>query len=306
VKNKILSILFLSLMWIESKCVSKLSADDMEYDPSDLSTFDPTGSIVREKDNEHRGNYLASADNTRATLSIRVKSGSSQKQTVELFSALNNLAFIKNDSVISAGTPVGPVTPFSLLKVIGRLASIVDTPANEIVDGANAAAVQTYNNAIFNDNNGNLLYTLGSFMDLGHWGLAYPNVPMSSATDGVFMEISCQQVPYRRLLEDCKDMVLKVNLTRIAYSTTQGKYNDLRFKKYKSFAQEDNNAISPLSYFSPNQFQPMEVDIPEVYYIDKMTGLYLDIEPMDDVTLNFFIVAYRNNGLAFDGVYGAK
>jgi hypothetical protein len=140
-------------------------------------------------------------------------------------------------------------------------------------------------------------------MDLSHWGALYPNVPVNVDTDGVFVEISCQQVPYRRLLEDCKDMVLKVNLTRINYNDTNGKNNDLRFKKYKSFAEEDNNSISPLTYFDPKQFQSLIVDIPEVYYIDKMTGLYMDVEPLADVALNFFIVAYRNNGLAFDGVY---
>lgn len=298
-KKIFLNFAFACLLFIERKSVSYLDASDMGYDPSQLPTFDPTNrGIIREVEQSGRGTYVSQGgQSTNAQLSIRVKSGTSIKQTVEIFSAINNVAFIKNDSLFTAGNPVGPTTAYSLLKLIGAVA---------LSPKANETAVKTYFSAIFDDITGNLLYTDNTLLNVGGWGALYPSVPTGIATNGVFMEISCGQVPYRRLIEDMKDMVIRVNRTRISYTTIQGKYNDLRFKKYKSFAREDNNEVSPQAYFSPDQFQSLLVDIPEVYYVDKLTGLYMDIEAGDDVSLQFFITAYRNNGLNFDGAYGSN
>lgn len=290
------------LMFIERKSVSYLDSSDMNYDPSELPTFDPTGGILRENSTGNRGIYVSQGgQSTNAQLSIRIKSGTSVKQTVEIFSAINNVAFIKNDSLFTAGSAVGPTTTFSLLKLIGAIANSAK---------ANEPTVATQPTAIFNDDSGNLIYTNGTqgvnSLNVGAWGALYPSAPVSIATNGCFMEISCGQVPYRRLIEDMKDMVIRVNRTRISYTNAQGKYNDLRFKKYKSFAKEDNNEVSPQAYFSPDQFQSLLIDIPEIYYVDKLTGLYMDIEAGDDVSLQFFITAYRNNGLNFEGAYGSN
>jgi hypothetical protein len=277
-KKIILAFVFACLSFIESKAVSFYNADEMSYDPDQLPTFDPSGLIINEKDNNLGRGMFNAEQNQEATISITIQNLSGAKQTVELFNAIQNMVAIENPSAWLYGQAF---KPFSFGVTFYALAGVVNA-----ADKTAERAV-TFPNVIFYSG-GNMIY----------YGTQTVSAWATTNTNQVV--ISCGQVPYQRLIEDLKDMVLRVSKIRMQYTTATGKNNDLRFVRNKSFAGPDNNSISPLTYFTEANFQANTVTIPTNIYIDKLTGIFLDVEIGETLTMNLFVTAYRNNGVRFN------
>lgn len=277
-KKIILAVVFACLSFIESKAVSFYNADEMSYDPDQLPTFDPSGLIVNEKSTPGGRGIFDSEQSQEATISITMQNLSGAKQTVELFNAIQNMVTIENPSAWLYGQAF---KPFAFDFTFYAIAGIVNA-----ADKTGERAV-IFPNVIFYSG-GNMIY----------YGTQTVSAWATTNTNKVV--ISCGQVPYQRLMEDMKDMVLRVSKIRMQYTTATGKNNDLRFVRNKSFAGPDNNSISPLTYFTESNFQANTVTIPTNIYIDKLTGIFLDLEIGETLTMNLFVTAYRNNGVRFN------
>lgn len=263
----------------------------MNFNPNEIESFDPTGAIVEELNPNNRGKFTSAGKGKDAVFTIRVVNQTSSRKRVELFNSLNSIVKIPNDSEYTATAPVTnfPYRPFTssgLLNILGQLA--VDPEGSS---SGQESAILVPSVALYNDLNGDLCYvtqqTLATWQSAG----------LTSQNAGADMWVRCNQIPYKRLVEDLSSLVLKVNKTKMQFASANQMKNALEFVRVKSFGGIESNTMEPSEFFKPENNQSLLVDIPRSYYIDKATGIFFDLEASEDMQITFSVTMYRNNGV---------
>lgn len=265
--------------------------------PDEMHNFDPTGSILDEPAGQSRGVWDSANTGKDAVFSLQIQNATSGVQKAEMFGAANSIVDIPNTAYYGGGVDAyKPFTTKQMLALIGQVATTAE---------ASEEAIQPPAMVIWDDSNGNLVYiaSAGSFFPLSQWATFFTSqAPLTVATAGVTLIISCLQRPYKALMADLRDLVLHVRMMRIRYSNLDGIDFPLSYSRPKSFGGADSNTNEVLTYQSPQNQLNNVVDVPTQFYVDKLTSVYTDVadnggSAYSQTTYNFWVNAYRNNGL---------
>lgn len=264
--------------------------NQLGFTPDELQNFDPTGIIVDETNPLGRGKFQAAGLGKEAIFTIRIKNNDNATRRVELFNALNSIVEIPNDSEYVATAPVNgyPFRPFTSSGILGLLSRVAVDP--ETGGPENEGDVIVPSIAIFNDLSGDLCYVQSK--TLTQWNAN----PLGAQDQNANIWVKCSQVPYKRLLADCKDLVLAIRMMKIQFASENQKKNALELTRVKSFGGSESNTLEPSEFFKPENQQSLVIDIPRDFYIDKATGIFFDLEPLEDMQITFFCKMFRNNG----------
>jgi len=279
------------------------------FSANDLKNFDPEGRIVNEKmaSGANRGSWHEGDGGLAAVFSLRVQNCTSGTQQAEIFGAANSIVDIPNDSVYSQYGTYRPFTTEQVLCLLGQMAKTTDAqlaladadaPITENVKDIHPPAM-----VIYDDRTGNLVWIDGANFSLDQWQTFFVSQnPLVASTNGVVMIISCGQRSYRALMSDLRDLVLFIKRTKIIYPDDDGKNNPLTLQRPKSFGGSDSNTIEPENYFEPENQQSKVINIPDTYFVDKLTSIYFAVNggnagPALPITFTFSVSAYQNNGV---------
>lgn len=275
---------------------------DSGFQPNGKQYYDPDGKIVNEQPTGNRGRWVGTPEGKKAVFTLKVQNCTSTTQRTELFGAARSIVELPNDSQYAQNGTGMLFRPFTTEQQL-CLSGIIATTAE-----ASEGAIQPPAMVIYDDRTGNLVYIANTGRTLTDWATTFTSQnPLTATTNGVQIIISCGQRPYRSLMSDLRDLVLYVIKTKIIYPDEAGKENPLLLWREKSFGGADSNTIEPTDYFEPENQQSKIINIPDRYFIDKLTSLYFDIEgsgvsgtPAQPISWTFSCLAYQNNGTAFN------
>jgi hypothetical protein len=207
-----------------------------------------------------------------AQFDITITNGQTNALNVELFNAQNTIAEFANNE-----TNFGLVPALSARGINVRNAT--NTGEEDLIVygvGFNAATgagslISAYWNAA-----GDLIYT---------------NVAGDPCT------ISCKQIPYRSLVKYSERGSFKINKMRMKFQTAAQINNDFVWQKKTFLGARASNSISVSSFFRPDQFQSLLVDVPTPISIDAEKGLFYRINAEETLLINMFIGSYTRSAL---------
>jgi hypothetical protein len=103
------------------------------------------------------------------------------------------------------------------------------------------------------------------------------------------LRVSCQQFPYRGLLQSSALEPFRVERIRMNPTTPAQLNNEIVHVERTFLGARKENRINPRTYFSPNQFQSLIVDIKQSFVIDRERGLEMLINAGETLQLNFTV-----------------
>ncbi len=111
------------------------------------------------------------------------------------------------------------------------------------------------------------------------------------------VSIACRQVPYKALFESSKVQPFKVEKLRMTVTTSGQIDNDIVHITNSFLGSQKRNTISPRSYFRPDQFQNLIIDVPASFAVDGEKGLEYTMNGKtgavnEVVTFNMFMSRY--------------
>lgn len=117
-----------------------------------------------------------------------------------------------------------------------------------------------------------------------------------SPKDGVL--ISCVEKPYRFVLKQLNTTLVIVRKTRFAYRNEASLDYGIEFTTESFLGKEDNNTITPRTYFDPNQQQSKTVDLNQEMVISQELALTGDIDLNEpEITFTLFVRAFNKSAL---------
>lgn len=110
-------------------------------------------------------------------------------------------------------------------------------------------------------------------------------------SDTEYVKISCQQVPYRSLLDSSAINIFRLNKMRVIYSASAQIDNPFLYVRKSFLGLYKQIPFVPRNYFRTNQFQNLIVDIPINIDIDGERGFnyLINAGANQKTTLNIFI-----------------
>jgi hypothetical protein len=252
-----------------------------------------------------------------ATFTITVTNQTSNTERFELFNALNSIAYAPNDAQYSQVPVAGSAyQPLSTGKIMQFFATICQNSANNVFINPQGLIANT---ALFDDGTGSLVYVrnpnfgvnIGTTTDVT--ASIEGTSPVITATQKVVstlapslintataITISCQEVPYERLLKSLTSMIFSIERVRVQTNNTANFGNSYEIVEFNDFGLGISNSKNPLSDFSPNQFQNNIVDLMVDILVDKNVAWYQNIVANSYMTYTFFVKAYRDAGAIWD------
>lgn len=267
------------------------SASDLEnFDEGNPESFDPTGGVMSEG-NPHGRGVFNGQKGKKAVFSIVVKNRTSSAKYVELFNSERSILKVPNSSWYLQNTTNHQYAPLTAGK-LRNLISVIATRAAY----ADANDVNTDACAIANDFNGDLIF----LPTADQTAINANNIGPDSDVTGVDVFVKCAQVPYVSLLEDIgSGLVLHIVKMRIRTSNIDQFDNEISMNRWKSFGGSESNTLEYATYRGPENNLTDTVDVKESFYVDKKTGLFLRVEETTQMNINFTVIAFRNNGVAW-------
>lgn len=278
------------------------------FDPSG-ETFDPTSNMLDIKGSATRGQWSRGGKGKDATFTLRLQNFTGEQQVVELFNPFGHISKVPNPAVYGLFSNVQPVSEGTFWLALMAMQSGAYTAGSGTQPGSTqqqALEKALSNKAIFDNSNGNLIYT-GLVSD----NVVQPNnyatkalndllVPTFNLDSLAAAKVSCNQIPYRQLLGELEDTVLAVRKVKMQVTNTTQFDNEFRFIRKSIFGRVDENTLEPSTYVDPINPNTRVIDITQGYLVDKKTGIFITLEPNEDTSLSFFVTAYKINGLAFN------
>lgn len=234
---------------------------EANFDGADGYTRKPAGSIV--KTSPARGVAQRTPE---AQFDVTISNGGTAALNCELFNAQNTIAEFQNLSDY----------PTVLPGLSGVAVTIGATPY--IVYGEPSAT--SLNRVAYWNYNGDLV--LGA------------NAPDSTNGNVV---ISCKQIPYRSLVKYSERGSFRISKMRMKFTTSAQINNDISWRKKTFLGSTESNTISVASYFRPDQFQSLLVDVPVSLSIDAEKGLFYRINGNETVLISMFIGNYTRSAI---------
>lgn len=232
------------------------------YDGADNYTRKPAAAVVRTSPARN----MANPRTPEAQFDVTIQNQGSNALNCELFNAQNTIAEFSNLSVY----------PTVLPGLAGTVATIGAT--DYIVYGEPSPL--PVNRVAYWNVNGDLVL-----------GGAAPN-----STDGNVV-ISCKQIPYRSLVKYSERGSFRISKMRMKFTTSAQINNDITWKKKTFLGSTESNTISVASYFRPDQFQSLLVDVPVAISIDAEKGLFYNILGNETVLISMFIGNYTRSAI---------
>jgi len=119
----------------------------------------------------------------------------------------------------------------------------------------------------------------------------------NDATPDPLLTIGCSEVAYISLFNACAIIPFKINSVRQRVTTDAQIDNTITwFRRTIAGGQVVNN-VSPRAYFRPNQYQNLTIDIPVELDIQIDTGIRLQVNAAEVVTLALFITFWTYQDL---------
>ena len=198
-----------------------------------------------------------------------------QNHNIELFNSQNSIEKFINNTSNSGLQPVGGGHVFNVRDNTNTGAVGLAMYGIGIYDYGTGTAL---NDVVYYDAQGNLVY----------------NYNVTSSDDLV---ISCKQIPYRSLVTYSERGSFKVNKMRMKFSTSGQINNDITHQTKTFLGSVKTNIISVSSYFRPDQFQSLLVDVPVPFRIDAEKGLLYQLNATENTLINMFVSEYTKSAV---------
>lgn len=288
----------------------------------DFASFDPSVTLLNETDFKNRGIFHAPKKGnvyTDGQITINLKNNSSdRREVVELFNTLKHITKFPNNSVYASGQfqnfdTSRPFRPFSQESVLGLLKKQSDA----LISGDSLSDFRDVlrDRAVFSDDSGNLLYvrdgvplsdsSIPGAQPLLGQATAHTSTrwqSLDSLDNQAQAYISCQEIPYSALVEQLGSLVLLITNWKFQFSSEAQKSNKLKFAYNTVFGEDSSNSLTPISFFTKDNFQSKLIDIPQLAAIDKRTAIYYTLEPEENMSITLSVRAYRDNGVISGGL----
>lgn len=207
-----------------------------------------------------------------AQFDISIVNGTANNQNIELFNAQNTIAEFTNGTDNPGVQPVLAARTFDVRNA-GNTGT--DTITGYAIHLNNVTGAGSRVGAYW-DPAGNLVYTDAA---------------------GDTCTISCKQIPYRSLVKYSERGSFKINKMRIKFSSSAQINNDIAWREKTFLGSTRSNSISVASYFRPDQFQSLLVDIPLGVRIDAEKGLFSQIITGENMLISMFIGEYTRSAI---------
>ena len=207
-----------------------------------------------------------------AQFDITITNNHAGVQNIELFNAQNTIAEFANGTDNPGVQPVLAARSFD-------------------VRNAGNTATETLIGYIVGLNNGT---GVGSLIS-AYWAANGDLVYEDAAGDTCI--ISCKQIPYRSLVKYSERGSFKINKMRMKFTTSGQINNDIGWREKTFLGSTKSNTISVASYFRPDQFQSLLVDIPLGVRIDAEKGLFYQMASSETVLISMFIGEYTRSAI---------
>jgi hypothetical protein len=134
---------------------------------------------------------------------------------------------------------------------------------------------------------------------VAYWATNGDLVLSSSAPDSTngAVTVSCKQIPYRSLVKYSERGSFRISKMRMKFTTSAQINNDLQWRKKTFLGSTESNTISVASYFRPDQFQSLLVDVPVSVSIDAEKGLFYRINGNETVLISMFVGNYTRSAI---------
>lgn len=109
--------------------------------------------------------------------------------------------------------------------------------------------------------------------------------------------IGCQEVAYSAFFEASSIAPFQVSSLRITYSSSAQIANNIQWFQKTFSGLTTSNPVNPQSYFSPQQFQDLILDIPIQFTIGLDSGLNLKVITGNTLTIALFIEMWTVQGI---------
>jgi hypothetical protein len=196
---------------------------------------------------------------------------------MELFNAQNTIEQFLNLTTNPTVHPVGAARLFNS----GVGTSEFQEYVGYVVTQAIGRPALPNEDSCFFDENGNLIYNVFD--------------PATSAS--CLVTVSCKQIPYRSLVKYSERGSFRINKMRMKFSDSAQINNDIQWKEKTFLGSTKTNTVSVSSYFRPDQFQSLLVDVPVPIRIDAEKGLFYTINAGNTVLINMFVSEYTRSAI---------
>lgn len=274
--------------------------DNMSFDPETgsfevLESFDPMGGIVNENfNNKKRGYFQVGAKKESAVFTLRIRNNTAVQKRIELFNSMRSIAKTANYNQYSK-VPNNIYVPGAFQSNASQLGLLVFRLQN---GGLPSVTNQGFGDglALFSDIDASLCF-VGKQIKTEFAGTGVNVIDWNAIESPLQcdMRVSCDQVPYKNMIEDLSGLVMNIKQMKIKASSEAQINNSIEIERYSSFGGLRVNSIEPSSFLKPENQQTKLVDINKSIIVDSQTGLFLNLEPLEDLNITFTVDAYKNN-----------
>lgn len=127
---------------------------------------------------------------------------------------------------------------------------------------------------------------------VAYWGLAGELI---YATANGSTSIQCEQISYRSLVRYSLANSFVIAKMRMKFSNSLQINNNITYRRKNFLGAATTNNISVASYFRPDQFQSLIVDVPTNILITNEVGLFYNILAANTVNMSIFITKWSKN-----------
>ncbi len=249
--------------------------DDDSYDP-EMNDYDPDNAVgpIRQMRNKQAGSTIKKSPRRtitgkaapQAQFDITITNTLAADVPIQLFNAQN--------TVVELLDPTTGYKPSLSASVV-----VYSADATTVVEGLfyGISRLSINPKVVYWDQEGSLVYL--------------------DETSGGTCVISCKQIPYRSLMKYSERGSFRIDRMRMKFKTSDQINQDFTVTQRTFLGLRKSNSISPSSYFSPQQYQSLILDIPVPVDIDAERGINYTMRPTETLLINMFISNYSKSAL---------
>lgn len=273
--------------------------EQANFNMDDIQSFDPNQGIFNEsaQDKSKRGGWDMPEGSERVNFSIIMKNKSANTINLELFNAERSVLTVNNNDLYSRNNASQFYAPHSQMRTLFEIAYLSEAAAGSHIIGLNTAPYA------FKNSEGEALFTSGrtyaqlksTIQNIIDNGVDTPGTPGVDIPDAF---IQCEELPYVSLLDDiAQGLVLDINQMRIQTSNISVFQNGINLIRWQSFGGSQTNPLPFSIGRDPKNNLTDTIDILKSFLVDKKTGIYFKLPANTQLSITFFAIAYRANGI---------
>lgn len=171
--------------------------------------------------------------------------------------------------VVKIVNAIGAAQVVELFNSLANGAYVINplTPTLNPFSFANRAAANQNSTIVF-EHNGNMTYTTAA---------------------GGILTISCNQIPYKVLLETLKFYRISIKETKMTFTNEPQLDNDIYYTEKTFLGKDNKNTFTPRAFFKDGQFQSKQVTMLQPYIIDGERGLNFTVNSGETMSFSFYL-----------------